>query len=425
LDLGSSGFKAIALGPDGAVVASSTVATPFYPVATGASMTFERMLLAIRSCVEGLGIEPHRIDAIGVASMAESGAILDHRGTVVTEIPAWYDERGSGFVAEATNRFGAKFSARTGRHLRAKSSLALAAALRVAQPNGAHWLGVAELALYALTTVRASEPSLAARSCAYDIIAGCYIPELLDAARLPAHFFAPVLRAGTMMGETGTIFSRAMGLRDGVAVTIAGHDHPVAASVVSESDRETVDSMGTAEQIVRYSAELPNVSALLARGLETAPAPNEGWAITASRRRPGVALRTISEWLEVERTTLEDGESVSIGEALSVEETADVADVVAGGPVTKLSESMKSRPQAVWTAALELLARDAADLMETMDELVGAPTAIVAIGGGTRSRQWMTIKRRLASVPLRISNVDNATARGAALAALRARGAWS
>lgn len=251
LDVGTTHTKAGLYRPDGTPVAQRRATTPDE---AGALRTTALRLLA--ECVTEAGAPPA---ALGIASMAETGVPLDAGGEPAGELIGWRDRRA---VREA-DRLAATldteaFFAATGLRPSAKLPLARWIWLRHHEPDlrFACWANTADLVAAALTGTVVTSPTLAARTGAYDIRKGAYLPELLDLAGLGPDRLPPVV-SGVAGRVTASAASRT-GLLAGTPVVIAGHDHLAAAWAAGvRAPGQVADSMGTAEALVTPVREVP------------------------------------------------------------------------------------------------------------------------------------------------------------------------
>jgi sugar (pentulose or hexulose) kinase len=98
LDLGTTSCKAAVVSHGGREVAHGRARVPWERVATGAEIPPERLVeAALAAAGEALDAAPDGpIGALGVASFAETGILLDARGEPVAPAIAWHDSRGAG-----------------------------------------------------------------------------------------------------------------------------------------------------------------------------------------------------------------------------------------------------------------------------------------------------------------------------------------
>jgi sugar (pentulose or hexulose) kinase len=184
---------------------------------------------------------PVRVRSIGVAGLAESGALLDAAGRPVAPVIAWFDHRG-GHEMERMGRespgFAARFERTTGLPWSSQASIAklmwLRASGHLAGPASA-WLSVPEWIVFALGGEAVREPSLASRTGLIDQGTGDVWPDALAAAGLPSRILPGERPAGFPAGHLGR--EGVPSCAAGAVLTVAGHDHPVAASAPVQSRR--------------------------------------------------------------------------------------------------------------------------------------------------------------------------------------------
>ena len=303
LDVGTTRIKAVVLDAGGVERAGASVATPFLASTDGVDMEVADLGRALAAVVAALGPTREDVVAVGLAGMAESGAPL-RAGRPVGPVIAWHDGRGEETVASLERRFGPALARWTGRRIRTVSSLAkLGWLLDHGLPEPDRWLGVPELALFLLTGAEATEHSLAARTGAYHVTERRFLPEVIAHVLAGAHpriragaetgtgsdpsarvgavverevgagpgagaergpgLFPSVRPAGVAMGfVTGDAATR-YGLPAGIPVTIAGHDHLAAAAGLGAGPDDLLNSVGTAETLVRRLDTAPDVERAL------------------------------------------------------------------------------------------------------------------------------------------------------------------
>ncbi|HMC79926.1 MAG TPA: FGGY family carbohydrate kinase, partial [Acidimicrobiia bacterium] len=303
LDVGTTRIKAVVVDAAGTELAATSAATPFAPSADGVDMEVADLRRALAAVATTLGPARERVAAVGVAGMAESGAPW-RSGRPVGPIIAWHDGRGEEAVASLERRFGPALARWTGRRVRTVSSVAkLGWLIDHGLPAPDRWLGVPELVLHLLTGAEATEHSLAARTGAYHVTERRFLPEVIAHVLAGAHpriragaetgtgsdpgarvgavvepevgtgpgagpergpgLFPSVRPAGVAMGfVTGDAATR-YGLPAGIPVTISGHDHLAAAAGLGAGPDDLLNSVGTAETLVRRLDTVPDVERAL------------------------------------------------------------------------------------------------------------------------------------------------------------------
>jgi xylulokinase len=418
LDIGTTRIKAVAIDAAGTERDGASVATPFAASADGIDMSVADFERALRRVVAALGPTREEVAAVGVSGMAESGAPF-RAGRPVGPIIAWHDGRGEQTVASLEQRFGADLPGWTGRRLRTVSSLAkLGWLLDHGVPMPERWLGVPELVLFLLTGTEATEHSLAARTGAYHVIERRWITEVLDHLDLRRDAFPDVWSAGGPMGWVSEHAAAAYGLPAGTPVTIAGHDHLAAGAGLGAAPDDLLNSVGTAETLLRRLDTAPDVDRALELDLAVTLWPGgDAWCVLASAARSGLVIEALAVHLGMQPAALDNiaaagaadpssgrtGETVALGQGVEV----------AAGP-----------PAVMWKETLDALARRTAAAAERVSVLAGPSRRLVVFGGGSRSRAWAEAKAAALGVPVVRCPVPEAAARGAALAAGAAAGWW-
>jgi xylulokinase len=435
----------------GAEQAGASVPTPFAASADGIDMSVAALEGALCEVVAALGPTRESVAAVGVAGLAESGAPL-LAGRPVGPIIAWHDGRGEETVASLERRFGPDLPRRTGRRLRTVSSLAKLGWLLdhgLAVPD--RWLGVPELALWLLSGCEATEHSLAARTGAYDVlerrwlpaviahVLGRAAPEQASVPRggpewagpgeaegepgdrvepraagametvLPLGLFPAVRAAGTAMGFVTQEAAAAYGLTDGIPVTIAGHDHLAAAAGLGAGPGDLLNSVGTAETLLRRLDAAPDMDRALELDLAVTVWPGgDAWCVLASAARSGVVLGELA---------------ASFGRSPEELDRLAISFVRSPAEQKRLAPSGTAAGRA-WSDSLADLAARTVAAGARVADLVGPHDRLIVFGGGSRSIPWLAAKAAAAGVPVFRCTVADAAARGAGVAAGSAAGWW-
>ncbi|MDQ4078002.1 MAG: FGGY family carbohydrate kinase, partial [Chloroflexota bacterium] len=198
-------------------------------------------------------IDPTDIGVVGIASMAETGLLVDRRtGEPRSHLIPWFDRRALARVERVARVSDARERFRqTGLPISFKYGLFKLLWL-CEQDEGiirdAIWLSAADYIAYRLTGRMATDYTLAARTYAFDVPGEQWDEPWLGQWNLRAELFPEAVPSGQPIG---TIRSREAGLHRGTPVAIAGHDHLCAAIAVGAVQQEFVfNSMGTAETLM-------------------------------------------------------------------------------------------------------------------------------------------------------------------------------
>lgn len=257
IDLGSTGVKMLVIDAAGSEVVGLQLPTPWR---AGAGGTTEIDAAALMDVVGALiaGIDDalaargdDRIEAIAIAGMGETGFLIDADGTAVAPGFAWFDPRGASQAAAFPHDIRAQFAGRTGLPLGAQVSVAKLASIRDSglSLRNLRWLNLPEYVAMALGGDAALEYSLTSRTGLLDQDSGQAWPAMLDALGVDATFLPPLRDGGASWGAV----AGAWGARfAGAGLTVAGHDHLVAAAASAFLDADGYHvSLGTAEVLLR------------------------------------------------------------------------------------------------------------------------------------------------------------------------------
>ncbi len=418
IDMGTSRCKAVLVDRRGQESRSATVDTPFVCQGDRVEMTVDALRSALKTLVADLGPARAQVAAVGITGMAESGAPLDAANAPLAPVIAWHDPRGAEAVATLEQRFGDELPRRVGQRARTVSSVAKLGWLVAHGLTGVErWLGVPELCQFALTGMPVTDPSLASRTGAYDIVESQWFPEVPAALGFSVEVFPAVGPAGSTMGRISDQASRWAGLPAGIPVTLAGHDHLAALSGSGAAAGDFGNSVGTAESVVALTPTLPELERALALGVAVSKAPaGDGWAILAGAARAGTAISALARALGATPSDLDLAAEGAGG--------ASRPDLLVGALAGTIAISRAEVPGEIWNGLLAALSERTWEALARAVEVVGPRPRLVAFGGGATSRPWLSAKAGLGDVTVWRTTTRQAAARGAALAAGVAAGWW-
>lgn len=429
LDVGTTSSKAVVYTPEGQAVAGGRAPHIWSSTPSGVQMDARDLLASAIEAVNQALAQTSSVAVLGlgVASMGESGVLLDRRGRPLAPVIAWHDTRDRVELAELDARLGAdKFSARTGLPFLPQWSLTkhhwivrhrLAAAEAVRRLNVGEWI------VLGLGGEEASELSLASRTGWLDLATRTWWAESLSATGMKKSLLPPLVTAGTALGtvdnnEVSTPLA-------GAVLTVAGHDHQVAAvGVGAIHEGDELDSCGTAEALVRtVQPNLPQETiAELARGGITT-----GWHVLAQRwcllggTEGGRTLQRVRALLGEDGEDLDALDAAAL--AVSPSEVRGLVLKVTPERVVVKGAKENTRPEHIWRCALEHVTNEAKLTHVAMSRLSGPHRQLIVTGGWSNSRALISVKRELLG-PLERSVVSQAGCRGAALLAGLAAGVY-
>lgn len=425
LDVGSTYVKAVLVDDDGTELAAARRATPWRSLSHGtAEMAPAALLAEVTAVLAELGSTGVRVDAVGVAGMAESGVLFADQDNVVGPIVAWFDPRGTHTLADVPADLRAAFPARTGLPV---SPLATFAKLWHRSRHeglglaGLQWLTVPEFVVWALGGAPLAEVSLAARTGLVDQDTGQAWPDALAALGAGPDLLPPVTPAGSVWGRAGGAAPPTM--RDAV-LTVAGHDHLVSSLASGVVDLDTLyDSMGTAEALVRMIDGVldPDARARLAvHGVNVVRHVLPGRGALLAGTKSGLLMRRVLQLVGVadaEGRERLDAQVMALGDAALLAGSVTVSGATNDDGVLQIrSDSDGLSPALLFEAALRHGSDVLADVLTRMDAETTPAVRTVVAGGWSRMQSVRRARGALLPAP-RFSERDEDTAYGAALVA--------
>ena len=345
---------------------------------------------AVRAAESAWG--PVRVQGIGVAGMAESGVLLSGAGRPAAPVIAWFDHRGAREIEQAGREdpgFAAMFERTTGLPWSAQASLAKLLWLRAGRGlagSAPTWLSVPEWIVFGLGGDLVREPSLASRTGLIDQGTGELWPAAAALAGLPARILPDERPAGAAAGHLrhDGVDSRAAG----AVLTVAGHDHPVAAigAGVTEKD-ELFNSSGTADVLARCipgTLAEPQRQAIVSAGWSIGRHVLPDTSLLLAGVSGGLLLRRVLSALGAggaEARAALDQASLAVGDlpaGLSVAGDGRTQDDI----VLRIQDG--ATPAAIWTAAVRYTTEQAGVMLSHIARGGAPPGGAVAAGGWTR-----------------------------------------
>jgi xylulokinase len=438
LDLGTTSVKAVVYRTNGIAVGASARPTPTHVPRPGWAFyrpdeLWQTVVAAIRGALADLP-SPEEIASVAVASVGESGVLLDAAGAATTDSIAWFDTRTRPQATWLADRIGKdELFARSGLSLQPIFSLNKLLWHREHEPEAwarsVRWLMLADFIAFRLCGEAATDLSLASRTLLLDLRQKRWDEETLAQAEIDPKLLASLVPGGTSLGSVTTTAAALTGLPVAAVVASGGHDHvcgALAAGVTRPG--QMLNSLGTAEALFLPIAQpLADPKAGRQGYTQGAHVVGGGYYAFGGQYTSGASI----EWLRNLLGASDD--------PVAYEELIAAAERVAAGslgvlflPHLRLANppyddprsrgaliglSMDAGRDVITRAIFEGLALESRNTLEPLLAYpeVTAPQSIVAIGGGTRNPLLMRVK---ASVTNRIHHVveaQEATALGAAL----------
>lgn len=429
VDVGTSRVKALAIDPHGVIRGEAESSTPWRREGNRTETDPDVFTDLARQTAAGAAEDaggsssaPHRVLAVGVTSIAETGVLVDRTGRPVAPAIAWHDPRGDEHgIAE---RVGVEtFEATTGMQLSALPSLAKVLWLREHVPDTRRatlFFSVAEWVVRELGGEPVAELSLASRTGLFDIHrrqGWDGASELVGRPLLPT-----TVVAGTPVGRVG---DENPDVLRGALLTVAGHDHQTAAyGAGAISDAALFDSLGTAEALVRtVRAPMPRdrVGRLARQGISVGCTVIADHLCILAGLPTGITLERLAAL--VGATSREQRRRLG-EQALALPGTAPTLLLVEPSyrdvGIAGIADGVS--PAALWRSAVDDLVARTAHTLDRITAEAGAHRAVVGAGGWLANPAVRDAKLR-AFPTMSLTDLAEPGAYGAALLAATTVGA--
>ena len=434
IDIGTTHCKAGLFALDGTALRIAT--RPMVTLRTPAGEAYfdpEALWATAATVIRKVADSAGAIEAVGIASMAETGLLVDRRtGAARSFFVPWFDTAAQPQAdlirrqSDALERY-----LKTGLRASFKCSLAKVLWLRARDErllDGAIWLSAADYIAYRLTGKFGTDCSLAGYTFIFRVDQRAWDSDWIREWRLDPDLFPPVNPSGTPIGGVLPDVAASLGLTPGIPVAISGHDHPTAAFAMNvTSSGKVLDSMGTAETLLGALPERPLTEEDFHSGLIYGCHVASGcgyWLGSLSASGGSV------EWLraQLNHKPLSYDEIDALLASARPEPTGIFyfpylvgsgpphTDPLIRGAFIGLSASHGRAD--LLKAVLEGTVYEVEFIRQAGERITAQPIpALVTAGGGTRNRPWLQIKADVSGCRIEASAEPEATLLGAALVA--------
>jgi xylulokinase len=402
LDVGTTGVKAVAISPEGEVLARSEEEYALsIPQPGWAEQDPEDWWRASERALAAIGAE--QADAVGLTGQMHGLVLLDARDRVLRPAILWNDQRTAAECAEIEERVGLpRLIELTGN--RALTGFTAPKLLWVRRHEPEIWAQVTHLLLpkdyvrLRLSGERAIDAAEASGTLLFDVAHRRWSEEVCDALEIPLEWLPPV-HESTEIGGAGDQQAGALGVgvdRPGPLSVVLGTSGVVFAAlpeyraepearlhVFCHAVPETWEAMGV---MLSAAGSLRWLRDLVGGDYEQLTAEAERWP-------PGAEGLTFLPYLQGERTPHADPSARAVFEGLSLSHDRG----------------------ALVRAVLEGVAYGLRDSLELLRALGVQPESARASGGGARSELWLRIVASVLGLPIERTAVEEGAAYGAAL----------
>ena len=415
LDVGTTGAKALAITPDGAIVAKAEEEYPLSTPRPGWSeQDPEDWWAASERALARVGARDAA--AIGLSGQMHGLVLLDEAGGVLRPAILWNDQRTAAECDEIEERVGLeRLIERTGN--RALTGFTAPKLLWVRNSEPDVYAGVAHVLLpkdyvrLRLTGERAIDVADASGTLLFDVAGRRWSEDVLAALDVPPEWLPRALESPSASGETSDGVLVAAGAGDQAAGAVGvGVDRPGPVSVVLGTSGVVFAALPAyaADRQARVHSFCHAVpGAWHAMGVMLSAAGSLRWFRDAAA--PGTAFDALTEAAEA---WAPGAEGLVFLPYLAGERTPH-ADPNARGAFAGLS--LRHDRGALARAVLEGVAYALRDSLELLAALGVRPEVGRVSGGGARSDLWLRIVASVLGIPLERTVVEEGAAYGAAL----------
>ena len=369
---------------------------------------------------------PRPVDAVAFSAAGEAFVPLDARSRPLGNAIVSFDQRAGDEWDRAMRSVGpAIFEERTGmRPLPHYAAFKLMWWRRERPDVWERTATFAGLGAYVASRLGASPaigPSLAIRSAIYDPVAGAWDADLARQLDIDRDKLPPVLPATSQSGTVSAAGAGTTGLRAGTPIFVGGLDQACAAYDLGVSGTTAMLTIGTTSVVCLVNPE----RAAIPSHIPAVPhVDGENWLAMAGTPAGGSSLRWLRDVLAGDRRRATYDALV----ASAVARTSDVLfiphlggtrvafdDPTATGSFVDLTFAATQAD--LVRAVLEGVAFEVAVLLDRIRSGGLVVDALRANGGGSRSREWMSILADVTGLPIAsTASSDNAAGGAARLA---------
>jgi xylulokinase len=415
LDVGTTGVKAVAISPEGAIVAAAEEEYPLSTPRPGWSeQDPEDWWTASERALAGLDVRD--VAGIGLSGQMHGLVLLDKAGGVLRPAILWNDQRTAAECNEIEEKIGlARLIELTGNRALTGFTAPKLLWVRNNEPEVyariAHVLLPKDYVRLRLTGERAIDVADASGTLLFDVEGRRWSDDVLAALGVPGEWLPPALESPAPSGQTRGGIPVAAGAGDQAAGALGvGVDRPGPISVVLGTSGVVFAALPAyaADRDARVHSFCHAVPGRWhAMGVMLSAAGSLRWF------RDALAQETPFDVLTAEAEGWPPGAEGLLFLPYLAGERTPHADPDARGAFTGLS--VRHDRGALARAVLEGVAYALRDSLELLAALGVRPKVGRASGGGARSDLWLRIVASAFGIPLERTAVEEGAAYGAAL----------
>ncbi len=450
IDVGTSGVRSIFFDTSGKIVRMAYEEfSSHYPhpswVEQSAEEWWESACSTMKHCFSQGGTSPEDVVAVSITNQRETIVPIDESGRSLHNAIVWQDRRTTTQCEWIRDNITLEtVYSITGLTVDPYFSAPKILWLKENQPDvfdKTHkFLLVHDYVLYRLTGELVTDFSNASRTMLFNIEKAQWSDRILDAIGVPKEKLPRAVQSGTVVGEVSERASEECGLKAGTPVVAGGGDQQCAALGVGVVREGSIKSTtGTGTFMLAFSKKLrldPARRVLCSRHVIP-----DSFVIEASMFTTGSALRWFRDNLGLKECL--DAEEAGKDPYEIMTESADTIPAGSEGvihiPHFVGAGAPYWNPQAravfaglalghtrahLMRAILEGVAYEIRTNLDVMKDLKLPASELRVTGGAARSEVWMQIQSDVINIPVILTEIEEATALGAAILACKGAGIY-
>ncbi|CNF01528.1 L-fuculokinase [Yersinia kristensenii] len=443
LDCGATNIRAIAVDPQGVVVAKAVLPNHSQPDSVNPQWQLwplEGILHSFAQCCRQLLPQIHqcKIHALTVTTFGVDGALVDASGNMLYPIISWKCPRTIAIMEDISRYMSAeKLQQISGIGQFSFNTLYKLIWLQENKPDlveQAHaWLFISSLINQRLTGEFTTDRTMAGTSQLLDVKREQFSDAILQKIGIQADLFPPMVAAGEIIGQLLPSIAADLGLPAGLPVISAGHDTQFALFGSGADLDQPVLSSGTWEilmvrtpnvntallpQFTGSTCELDSCSRLFNPGLQWLASGVLEWVRKLYWHDD--ACTDIYRQMIAEATAIAPGAN---GMRMDCNLLGSAGHHLSGG---WQGVSLSSGRGHFYRSALESLAWQLKDNLAVLERIGEFRTReLLLVGGGSRNMLWNQIKADVLNLPVKVIDESETTVLGAALFAWHATGYYA
>lgn len=443
LDIGTGGCRAGLFDLQGRLISLATKEYPLIQPRPGwaeqePEKVYEAACRAVRECVELSGVKTTSIAGLGLSSVFHSLILLDRQGNCLSNALIWADTRSlkqAEFLKGDDNGF--RIYSRTGCRVHPMYPLAKILWFKEERPEvfreAAKFISLKEYILFRWLGRLVIDQAVASTSGLLNIHTLRWDEECLDILGIKIESLSEVVQPQELVGRLKGEVARELGLPEGLPVVIGAGDGMLSNLGSGACGPGQVVAMVGTSGAVRVFENKPLIDP---QGRTWCYAfTDKYWVVGGAINNGGIVYR----WFRDNLAEKEAEEALNKGlEAYEIlNELASRVGPGAGGliflPFLTGERSPHWNPEArgvifglglhhgkphLVRALMEGVIYRMYSVFEAIVDLVGEPQEVRATGGFTRSKVWCQIMSDVFGYPIKVPEVTEASAFGAALMAM-------